>query len=169
MSDDREAIFQGHIIDVVRLERKWEVVRHPPAVAVLVRDGGRVLGVRQRRHAVDADTWELPAGLIEEGEAPVEAARRELAEETNLTGRFVPLARSYSSPGFTDELVYLYEALDVRFADGTPDADEELELEWREVRELWSDMLNGDLLTSTVTLLGLHHALHALQGREPVL
>lgn len=160
MSNDREQIFQGHIINVVRLDGHWEVVEHPDAVAILVRDGRRVLGVRQTRPAIDGETWELPAGLIDPGETPQQAARRELAEEANLEGDLRLIARSFSSPGFTDECVYLFEANSVSYVAGTPDPGETLTVEWRDVGELWAEMLTGDLATSTTTLLGLR----VLQG-----
>lgn len=158
MPNDREQIFRGHIINVVRLDRHWEIVEHPDAVAILVRDGSRILGVRQTRPAIGLQTWELPAGLIDPGETPQQAARRELAEEANLEGDLRLLARSFSSPGFTDECVYLFEATGVAFAAGTPDPGESLSVEWRDVAELWAEMLAGELATSTTTLLGLHVA-----------
>jgi ADP-ribose pyrophosphatase len=161
MAEER-AVFRGRILDLVVLDERWEVVRHAPAVAVLARDGlGRVLGVRQRRPAVDARTWELPAGLIDAGETAFAAAARELAEEANLAGTLTPLATAYVSPGFTDELVHLFEARELRPAVGAPDDDEELELEWREPRSVWDDAARGALATSMVTLLGIRQALAA--------
>lgn len=156
------AVFRGRVVELVVLGERWEVVRHAPAVAVLVRDGaGRVLGVVQRRPAVGARTWELPAGLIDPGETPEAAAARELAEETGLAGALTPLAVAYVSPGFTDERVHLFEARDLRPTAGTPDEDEELTLEWRAPGEAWAAAARSELVTSMVTLLGLRHALAA--------
>jgi ADP-ribose pyrophosphatase len=161
VADARDrTVFRGRVVDLVVLDERWEVVRHAPAVAVLVRDDrGRVLGVVQRRPAVDARTWELPAGLIDPGESALEAAARELAEEANLAGTLVPVAAAYVSPGFTDELVHLFEARDLRPAAGTPDDDEELEIEWRAPQAVWDDATRGAVTTSMVTLLGIRHAL----------
>ena len=163
MPEARErAVFQGRVVDLVVLDERWEVVRHAPAVAVLARDElGRVLGVVQRRPAVDARTWELPAGLIDPGETAHAAAARELAEEANLAGTLTPLAAAYVSPGFTDELVHLFEARDLRPAAGALDEDEELEIDWRAPADVWDAAARGTLATSMVTLLGIRHALAA--------
>jgi 8-oxo-dGTP pyrophosphatase MutT (NUDIX family) len=159
-------VFRGRIVDLVVIDERWEVVRHADAVAVLaVDDAGRVLGVRQRRPAVDAVTWELPAGLIDPGEAPLEAAARELAEEAQLAGTLRPLAVGYVSPGFTDERVHLFEASDLRPADGRLDPGEELHLEWLDLEDAWRSAASGELVTSMVTLLGLRHARAVRAGR----
>ncbi len=163
MTHEREEIFQGHIINLVKLDRHWEVVEHPGSVAILVADGPRVLGVRQRRPALDLVTWELPAGLIDPGETPLVAAERELAEEANLRGRLELVTMSYTSPGFSDEHVHLYEAHDVSFAAGALDDSEELEVEWCDAAELWAQVRAGTLASSTVTLLGIRHALTRLE------
>lgn len=157
-----ETLFRGTIVTVERLERRWEVVRHAPAVAVLVRDGERVLGVRQHRPAVASDTWELPAGLIDPGETPEQAALRELAEEVRLRGRLEPLARFHTSPGFTDEIVHLFQAFDLEPAFAERDEGEQLSIEWRSASEVWHEAAAGGLATSAVTLLGLRHALAEL-------
>src|SRR2546430_12162840 len=88
--DSARTVYDGKLIDVT-LER-WgeherEIVEHPGAVAIVAidRDGMLTL-VRQRREAVRTDLLELPAGTLEAGEAPLVCARRELAEETGLTG-----------------------------------------------------------------------------------
>jgi ADP-ribose pyrophosphatase len=89
-----------------------EIIRHARAVAVLPRlPDGRFLWVRQYRKAMEEDVVEVCAGLVEPGEAPEAAARRELAEETGwAAGRLVPLGEVYSSPGYSDEKVDLYFA-----------------------------------------------------------
>ena len=153
-------VFRGRIVELVVLDDRWEVVRHADAVAVLASDAdGRVLGGRQHRPAVDATTWELPAGLIDPGERPEQAAARELAEEAQLAGTLRPLAAGYVSPGFTDERVHLFEATDLRPAPGRPDDGEELTLSWLDPADAWARAARGEFATSMVTLLGLRHAL----------
>ena len=93
-----------------------EYVRHPGAVCVLaLDDDDRVLLVRQYRHPVRMELWELPAGLLDvAGEPPLEAARRELAEEADLrAGRWDVLIDWFNSPGGTDEALRCYLARDV--------------------------------------------------------
>jgi ADP-ribose pyrophosphatase len=165
-ADRVRTVFRGRILELVVLDERWEVVRHAEAVAVLVVDeGGRVLGVRQRRPAVDAVTWELPAGLIDPAESPAAAAARELAEEAQLAGDLALLAVGYVSPGFTDERVHLFEARGLRPTPGRPDDGEDLEIEWLDLDAAWRAAASGELVTSMVTLLGLRHARAARDER----
>ena len=156
----RETLYQGRIVRLELEDGRWEIVRHDDAVAVLARDPqGRVLGVWQRRPAIGARTWELPAGLIDPGETPAQAAARELAEEVGLEGDLRLRTRFYVSPGFCDELVYLFEAHDLRPVAVAGDPEEELELEWREPTATYQAIADGSIATSGVTVLGLHLAL----------
>lgn len=114
----------------VRIENGREIAETPPAVAVVAVDPeGRIVLVRQHREAAGTDLLELPAGLIEEGETPLDAARRELREETGLQGGdWRELAAFWSSPGFTDEHVTVFAADELEEGEADPDDDEELEL-----------------------------------------
>ena len=163
---ERERIWSGRIVTLELLGGRYEVVRHASAVAVLAHRDGLVLGVTQPRPAIDARTWELPAGLIEDAEAPAVAAARELREEVQLCGRLTYVTRLFASPGFTDEEIHLFEARDLAPCAGTPDEGEELSVSWRDPLEVWRDVADGRLSTSGVTLLGLRHALAEL-GRTP--
>ncbi|HEX7022780.1 MAG TPA: NUDIX hydrolase, partial [Trueperaceae bacterium] len=157
MADD--ILYQGKILDLVQLDGRWEVVRHAPAVCVLALRGQEVLGVTQPRAAIGTTTWEVPAGLIEPGEHPEEAARRELAEETQLSGRLRLITQFHTSPGFTDEKIYLFEATDVRAAEGRPDDTEDLAIRWREIGTAWHDIQAGRLQSSAATVVALTYAL----------
>ena len=156
-----ETLYRGKIVTLERWDGGWEVVRHAPAVAILVRNEGLVLGVRQVRAPLRRATWELPAGLIDPGETPEQAALRELAEEVQLTGSLTLVTRLYTSPGFTDELVYLFEATDTQPAFAEPDDREDLSVEWLPADEAWRAAASGALATSGVTLLGLQVAMGA--------
>jgi len=90
-----------------------EVVHHAGAVAIVaLDDDDQVVMLRQYRHPVGAHLWEVPAGLCDvDGEPPLEAARRELAEEVELAAeRWSLLTTHHPSPGFCDELVLVYLA-----------------------------------------------------------
>jgi ADP-ribose pyrophosphatase len=157
----RETIYVGRIVQLEIEDGRWEIVRHADAVAILAHDErGRVLGVWQHRPAIGRRTWELPAGLIDAGETPVEAAARELAEEAGLAADLRLLTRLYASPGFCDELVYLFEARALHAADAAArDPGEDLELEWRDPVDTWQAIADGHVATSGVTALGLRHLL----------
>jgi ADP-ribose diphosphatase len=131
--DEARVVYDGKLLDVV-LER-WgeherEIVEHPGAVAIVAidRDGMLTL-VRQRREAVRKQLLELPAGTLEKGESPLDCARRELVEETGLTGgRWRERAMFYTTPGFCRELMHLFVAEELDPGTSRPEDDEELEL-----------------------------------------
>ena len=118
---DSEKVYEGRIIslrrDTVAMPGDGssvrEVVHHPGAVAVVALDDeDRVVLLRQYRHPVGEHLWELPAGLRDEdGEPPLETAKRELAEEVLLAAsRWSLLLSVNNSPGFSDELVHIFLA-----------------------------------------------------------
>jgi ADP-ribose pyrophosphatase len=131
--DSWRTAFDGKLIDVT-VER-WgaherEIVEHPGAVAIVAIDREEMLTlVRQRREAVRTELLELPAGTLEEGEAPLACARRELAEETGLTGgTWRKGATFYTTPGFCRERMHLFFAEKLERGEASPESDEELEV-----------------------------------------
>lgn len=166
----RTPIYDGKVIRVAKLDDRWEVVFHSEAVAVLVlrpnQDAEDVLLVRQNRPAVAQKTWELPAGLIDEGETPLEAAQRELAEEVGLGATLTKIAEFYSSPGFTDEKIYLFEATDLFDSKLAGDEEDDFETVWKPLTEAYRQIAAGDWASSSPTLLGLTYAL-GRRGRLP--
>ena len=122
-------LYEGPVFRVERREGR-DVVLHAPVAAVLAIDGDdRLTLVRQHRVPVGADLLELPAGFVDPGESPLEAARRELAEETGLHGgKWVELMSFFTSAGFTDERVHLFLATGLAVGDASPEEDEELEV-----------------------------------------
>ena len=131
--DGSKTVYDGKLIDVV-VER-WgdherEIVDHPGAVAIVAVDSeGMLTLVRQRREAVREELLELPAGTLEAGEAPLDCARRELAEETGLTGgSWRKAATFYTTPGFCRERMHLFFAEELERGEASPESDEELEV-----------------------------------------
>jgi len=156
----RRYLYRGKILSLAIEDGHWEIVEHKNAVALLVSNPERgVLFVEQYRPAISQKTLEIPAGLIEEGETPEQAALRELAEEAQLAGDLEKLAEFYVSPGFTDEKTYLFRVTNTRPAQGTPDEDEDLTLCWRQPAEILAAAKRGDLAISASTLAGLLYAL----------
>jgi ADP-ribose pyrophosphatase len=112
-------------------EVEREIVRHPGSVAVVAHDGESLYLVAHAREAVDEDELlELPAGkLDQEGESPIDTARRELAEEIGKGAReWTELKSCYASPGFTDEQIHIYLATDLYDSDGERDEHERIEV-----------------------------------------
>jgi ADP-ribose pyrophosphatase len=139
-------------------EVQRDVVTHPGAVGVVVLDGDRLWLVRQPREAVGSpDLLELPAGkLDEEGESPLETAKRELAEEIGKRAEhWEDLGSFYTSPGFASEEVFLYLATGISDADEVPavEEDERIDVEVRPVSEL--DAILAETKDAK-TLIGLY-------------
>ncbi|MGQ9754066.1 MAG: NUDIX domain-containing protein [Thermaceae bacterium] len=155
----RRYVYKGRILNLA-LEGRYEVVEHKPAVAVIAFRKGQMLFVRQTRPAAKATPLELPAGLIEEGETPLEAAQRELAEEAGLKGRLTYLFRFYTSPGFTDEVCHVFLAEDLEEAPSQPDEEEVLEVVWMPPGEALEKHQRGEVEFSATGLVGVLYALH---------
>jgi 8-oxo-dGTP pyrophosphatase MutT (NUDIX family) len=134
-----ETVWEGRIATVRRdrfryddgEEAEREVVAHPGAVAVVAHDGERLFLVRQPREAVgDPGLLELPAGkLDEDGEKPLDTAKRELAEEIGRGARsWSHLTSFYTSPGFADEECHVYLATDLYDESAEADENERIEI-----------------------------------------
>jgi len=122
-------LYEGPIFRVERRAGRDVVIHAPVAAVVAIDVDGKLNLVRQRRVPVDTSLLELPAGFIHEDEAPLEAARRELAEETGLHGgEWREVTTFFTSAGFTDERVHLYLATGLQRGAATPDENEELEV-----------------------------------------
>ena len=130
--DATRRAYQGDLIDVtIELwgKHEREIVEHPGAVAILAVDiDDRVAFVRQVREPARTRLLELPAGALEPGEEPLESARRELQEETGLTGGSWERGPSFwTTPGFCRELMHLFFVTGAVEGDASPEEDEELE------------------------------------------
>ncbi|WP_234553421.1 NUDIX domain-containing protein [Thermus caliditerrae] len=160
----RTYLYRGRILNLA-LEGRYEIVEHKPAVAVIAVQDGKMLFVRQHRPAVGLTPLEIPAGLIEPGEDPLEAARRELAEETGLSGDLTPLFSYYVSPGFTDEKTYVYLAENLKEAPADPDEDEAIEVVWLEPEKALELHRKGEAEFSATGIVGILYYHAFLRGR----
>jgi ADP-ribose pyrophosphatase len=157
-----QKVYEGRIWDVVSdsfqlsetgdaLTRDY--IDHPGAVAVLpMNDAGEILLLKQYRHPVGMDLWEIPAGLLDvEGEDFVAGAARELAEEADLAaGTWNVLADFFNSPGSSSEAIRIYLARDVSDVPHherheRTDEEAEIELHWIALDEAVAAVLEGRL------------------------
>ena len=162
--DSSRTVYDGKLFDVTVErwgEHEREIVEHPGAVAIVAVDTeGMLTLVRQPREAARKRLLELPAGTLEEGEGPEASARRELEEETGLTGgSWRELAAFYTTPGFCRERMHLFVAEGVERGSASPEADEDLEV----VRWKPGEIVNRlgeieDAKTLAGLLLYLHEA-----------
>lgn len=109
---------------------KEAVVVHPgDAVVILPHEGDEFLFIKQWRSPIGLYIFEAPAGTMEEGEDPIQTAERELIEETGMAaGSMTALGYIYTTPGFSDERLWLFEATDlVPSREYSPDEDEVIE------------------------------------------
>ena len=122
-------LFEGAVFDVERRDG-LDLVVHAPGVAIVAVDQHDfVTLVRQPRVGANGPLLELPAGMLEPDESPVDGAHRELREETGLHGgEWVELASFYTSPGYCDEKLHLFLATGLAQGEASPEGTEEIEV-----------------------------------------
>jgi ADP-ribose pyrophosphatase len=128
-------------------ETKFDIVEHGGSVIIVPLDAeGNLLFVRQYRHAAGLDLLELPAGTLDDGEAPEACARREVREETGMAaGKMESLGGFYLAPGYSTEYMHVYLATDLRPDPLEADADEFLSLERIPLAEALAMAARGDM------------------------
>ncbi len=143
------------------------IVRHPgSAVMMPVDDRDRVLLVKQFRLPAQRDLWELPAGRVDPGESPLDAAKRELREETGFEARkWIELVSFWVSPGYVDERMNLFLALDLLEGEQHPMPDERIEMRWFPRKEL-GDLIRTGEIQDAKTIIGYFLSLDR-EGQEP--
>jgi ADP-ribose pyrophosphatase len=136
---------------------KRSVVRHRgSAVMLAVDDKKRILLVRQYRLPADRYLWELPAGKIDEGEKPLQAAKRELVEETGYKAKtWTKLASFFVSPGFVQERMTIYLAKDLTAGEAMPMDDERIETKWFKRKEV-AKMIDDSEIEDGKTIIGYY-------------
>jgi len=146
-----------------RIERS--VVRHRGSAVMMAVDAkNRVMLVRQYRLPAGQYLWELPAGKTDEGETPLQAARRELIEETGLRAKtWKKLTSFFPSPGFVEEKMTIFLATDLTQGEAQPMEDERIETRWFTKKEL-RDLIASNKILDAKTMIGFLYWAR-LQGR----
>jgi ADP-ribose pyrophosphatase len=133
-------------------EHEVAIVRHPPSVVLLpLVEDGRVILIRQYRASVAREMWELPAGSVDAGESPDEAARRECEEEIGLVPDRIERIRGlYPTPGFCDEELIFYRVSQLRQpppdSPHHPDEDENITAERFTIEEARAMVERGEII-----------------------
>ena len=140
-----------------------EVITHPGSVVVLpVLPDGRIVLIRQYRHATRQFLWELVAGRMDEAETPRKAAARELIEETGYRAkRFRIFLDVFPTPGFLEERMYILLAEGVSPGKAEPEEDEQIEAKAFTRKEL-SSMIRGGRLHDAKSIAGILYYLQFL-------
>lgn len=170
---ESKTIYRGRVLEL-KVERviepggvkaTREVVRHTGSVVVIPHlPDGRLVLVRQYRHAVQESLWELVAGGLEPGETPRQGARRELLEETGYRARVLkPLLDFYPSPGVLSEKMHLVEAWDLTPSQSQPEDDERIEIGCFSVSKIVemirsNEIRDGKTLVGVLLLVGMQRA-----------
>lgn len=152
---ERRRVFQGRVVDLsvdrVRLPNgnvcDLELVRHPGAAAIVPVDaGGNVVLVRQYRYAAGGWLLEVPAGKLDSSEAPEMCATREVEEETGLRpGRLESLGWIWTTPGFTDEKIWLFLATELSPSESALQPNEILTVRRMPLAEAVGLALHGEI------------------------
>jgi 8-oxo-dGTP pyrophosphatase MutT (NUDIX family) len=168
---NRRTVYDGRVIsvtiDTVELPNTTrlplEIIHHPGGAAIAAIDAERrICMLRQYRHAAGGYIWELPAGKLESGEAPLKTAQRELAEEAaRAASNWRALGDYVSSPGVFNEVVYLFLATDLTPAEGAAEAGEVFDVHWWPLDIACERALNNELRDGK-TALGVLRAAAAL-------
>lgn len=163
---ESQQVFKGKVFSIDRDKVRMpngrtvtvEVVRHSKSVVLVpVPEPGKVILVRQYRYAVNAFLWELPAGSVDEGESPEQAARRECHEEIGLVpSTIVRLSAIYPTPGYCDEQMVFFRLSGLEKTDeqAEVDEDEDIEAQVFELRDAREMVRRGEI-QDMKTVVGL--------------
>jgi ADP-ribose pyrophosphatase len=170
-----QMVFEGRVFGVRRDEviepsgvrATREVITHPGSVVVLpVLDDGRIVMIRQYRHATRQYLWELVAGRIDEGENPKKAAARELIEETGYRAqRLSVFLDVFPTPGFLEERMYIVLAEGLSLGKAEPEEDEKIEVKAYSPRDL-EKMIGDGKLHDAKSIAGILYYLRFLRGKR---
>lgn len=169
-----KSMFEGRVIHITLDEIELpdgtkssrEVVKHPGGVCVAcINKNNELYFVRQYRYPYHEVVLELPAGKLEKDSTPLENGMRELKEEVGATGKdYKFLGELYPSPGYTDEIIYLYLCKFDELGESCPDDDEFLNVETIHIDKAVEMVLNNEIKDSKTQTTILKTAMLLKQG-----
>ncbi|MFN0206366.1 MAG: NUDIX hydrolase [Planctomycetota bacterium] len=164
----RTKIYNGRIFDVARAKLRFRngknathelVIHQGAAVFAPIPAPGRILLIRQYRHACGGHIWEIPAGRMERGEHPLATAKRELAEECGLAAKkWRKACAFYPAPGYTTEIMHLYFAYHLHkdTTGAEKDDDEEIVMKEFSVKELDNMIKAGKIIDGKTIVAAMY-------------
>lgn len=158
-------VSEEHATDPSGFEIRRSIVHHPgSAVMMAVDDRKRILLVRQYRLPARQYMWELPAGRLDEGETPLQAAKRELIEETGYRAKqWKKLVTFYASPGYVAEKMTIFVATGLTEGRAEPMEDERIETRWFKAKEIDEGIRTGKIIDAK-TMIGYFNWKRASRG-----
>lgn len=149
------SVTEDRAIDPDGFEIKRAIVRHQGSAVMMPIDvKGRVLLVRQYRLPARQYLWELPAGRVDPGESVLQAAKRELREETGLRAKkWTKIAKFFVSPGFLEEKMTIFAAQELTEGEQAFMEDERIEMRWHTTKELDTLIGSGKIIDAK-TMIG---------------
>jgi ADP-ribose pyrophosphatase len=158
----RETVFAGRVLDVAvekhqmpdGRQSSFEIIRHPGGAAILpVLPDGRVLLISQFRPAIGEMIYEIPAGRLEPGESAQDCAGRELMEEVGYcAAQILPLGGFWSTAGFCDEYIHLFQGHELSVTEQKLEPDEIIDLCPMTLAEAVGKVENGEILDGKTQL-----------------
>ena len=148
-------VTEEHAKEPGGFEIRRAIVRHAGSAVMMAVDAGRrILLVRQYRLPARAKLWELPAGRLDPGEKPLEAARRELREETGYHARrWKKLISFFPSPGYVSEKMTIFLATELTAGEATPMEDERIQARWFPAQQV-ERMIRTNKIQDGKTMIG---------------
>lgn len=148
-------VTEDHVVDPSGFEIRRSIVQHKgSAVMMAVDDRKRILLVRQYRLPARSYLWELPAGKLDAGETALQAAKRELVEETGYRAkRWKKLATFFPSPGYIAEKMTIFLVTGLTAGEAEPMEDERIETRWFRAKEIEAGILSGKIIDGK-TMIG---------------
>ncbi len=161
---EEKLIYKGAIFDLVSKDvkihdqyYKRDIIHHPGGVGVVCVLNQKILLVKQFRHAINSYTLEIPAGKLEYGENPMECGLRELNEEAGMECDSIePIQTIVSTPGFCDEKIWIYKAINPKIANHrlALDEDEEIETIWLDLNDAYNKIKSNEIVDAK-TVVGI--------------
>ena len=159
-----EIVYDGKVIRVTKDDVKCpngmtslrEIVHHRGGVAILFQVDNKFIFEKQFRYALNEEIIEMPAGKLEEGETPLEAAKRELLEETGYRPlEMIHLGDSYPTPGYSSEVIHLYYCPKAVKEERHLDNDENIDLLYLSLAEI-EKLIADNTIKDSKTVAAIH-------------